>query len=137
MPHVRVFTPVGTRSRTKQAFASEADAKAIVNKYKATGDVNLLLRNRAAPRYGDFTTAEDYLSALVKVRRAQELFLELPSSIRTHVRNDPAELLRLVFDPSRKEEAVKVGLISEAPVVVVEPVVPAEPVAPVAPAVPV
>lgn len=113
IPVRRVVTDVGERSRTKQAFAAEADAKTIVRKYKQSGDWHMLLQNRATPRYGDFTAATDYLTALTKVREAERLFMELPSSVRSHVHNNVAELLQLVYDPSRRDEAVKIGLIPE------------------------
>lgn len=118
MERRRVVTPGGGELLTKQAPKDEVDSQAIVQKYLRTGNVELL-RQRVAPRYGDFTSADDYLSAMVKVRQAQELFSALPSNVRSAVRNDPAELLRLVFDPARREECVKLGLISEA-----DPVVP-------------
>jgi len=106
---VRVTTPVGTESRTKQSFQEESDVNAIMRKYLSTGIMEHV--NRAAPRYGDFTNADDYLASVEKVRSARAGFDALPAHVRDHVKNDPAELLKLVFDPERREEAAELGLV--------------------------
>lgn len=113
----RVFAPRGERSRTHQSFKEPSEMRAIMRKYLSSGDPQVLLQKRPeSARYGDFTTDVDYLSALSKVREAERLFMELPSSVRDHVDNDPAELLRLVNDPERREECEKIGLIPRASV---------------------
>lgn len=123
-------------SRVKQAFAEESDVNAIMKKYLATGIVTH--QNLSTPRYGDFSTVDDYLSAVNRVRDAQERFMTLPAEIRDYVDNDPAKLLELVFDPDRVEEARSLGLLGQdepAPAVRSEPESPspAEPSEPPAP----
>ncbi len=125
----RVPTDVGERSRTKQSMQEECDINAIMRRYVSTG----ILEHQAmqAPRYGDFSNADDYLAAVNKVKAAQARFDALPSEVRDHVGNEPAELLRMVYDPERREEMVQLGLLPEPeedPPEVVEPVKPAEPV---------
>lgn len=105
----RVRTAVGERSKTKQSFAEETDINAIMRKYLATGILEH--QNMSPPRYGDFTSADGYLSAMNKVKRAEELFAGLPAKVRDHVENDPSKLLALVFDPKRREEAAELGLV--------------------------
>lgn len=107
--YARVSTPVGERSRTKQSFAEESDVNAIMRKYLATGIIEH--QNREAPRYGDFTNADDYLSAVNRIKSADASFAALPAKVRDHVENDPAKLLALVFDPERREEAAELGLV--------------------------
>lgn len=105
----RVRTPVGTKSRTKQSFVGETNINRIMEKYQRTGLVSHWARQQ--PRYGDFTNATDYLTAMQQVRNLEALFAELPSKIRNYCANDPAKLLELVYDPARKEEMKALGLI--------------------------
>lgn len=118
---VKVLTPVGARSRTKQSFGPDSDVNAIMRKYLSTGLVDHL--NRAEPRYGDFSEASDYLTAMSMVREAQLRFESLPSKVRDYVDNDPAKLLDLVYDVNRVDEVRALGLIppSEVTGVVVPP----------------
>lgn len=115
----RVTANTSGVSRVKQSFAGDSDVNAIMRKYSNTG--MLSYQNRTEPRYGDFSSGEDYFSAMVKVTEAQRLFMELPANVRQYFRNDPAELLNCVFDPARKEEAARLGLVSEAKVQEPEP----------------
>lgn len=110
---VRVTTPVGELSRTKQSFREEADINAIMRRYLRTGILES--QARGTPRYGDFTSAEDFHACMTRVRNAEELFLRLPAEVRDYVDNDPKELLELVFDPARVDEARALGLIPEVP----------------------
>jgi len=135
--HERVHTSVGSESRTKQSPQEENDLNAIMRKYLATGHMPVGQTARA-PRYGDFSEADDYLSAVNRVREAQAAFAELPAPVRDHVKNDPTELLRLVFDPARVEEARQLELVPQPEVDQVEvPAAPAPAPAPVEPAAPV
>lgn len=121
MRRVRVLTDVGTRSRTKQSFGPDTDVNAIMRKYLSTGLVDHM--NRSEPRYGDFSDATDYLTAMSMVREAQLRFDSLPAKVRDHVDNDPAKLLDMVFDVNRVDEVRALGLIppSEVTGVVVPP----------------
>lgn len=109
---VRVPTVISGESRTKQGLRDDTDVNLIVRKYRESGELPHL--SRVAPRYGDFATADDYLSAMLKVKEAERLFGELPAPVRDHVRNDPAQLLAMVFDPDRVDECEALGLVSEA-----------------------
>ncbi|ALS03694.1 VP3 [Gokushovirus WZ-2015a] len=119
----RVQQDPGGPSRTKQSFGADADINAIMRKYQSTGMIEY--KNRAAPRYGDFSSGLDYSEAMMKVKEADRLFLLLPSKVRGHFNNDPAQLLNAVFDPARRSELEALGLVSEAPQV--------EPGAPISP----
>lgn len=122
--HERLRTPVGEKSRTKQSFAEETDINAIMRKYLSSGIMPHIASS--PPRYGDFSSAGDYLESMNKVKDAEQRFADLPSNVRDHVDNDPAKLLELAYDESRRDELVELGLLPpepEAPVAVVEPVV--------------
>lgn len=102
---------VGERSMTKQSFKDESDVNLIMARYLKTGILESQMRQ--VPRYGDFTSAEDYHSCMNRVRAAEELFMRLPAKVRDYVDNDPKKLLELVFDPARVDECRELGLIPE------------------------
>lgn len=105
----RVITVIEGPSMTKQAFAEESDVNWIMRNYTAVGVLESF--NARPGRYGDFTGADDFLDALVKVKAAEDMFSELPARIRDAVRNDPAEFLAMVHDPSREGELRELGLL--------------------------
>lgn len=111
-PGERPVAPISGESRTKQADLPRADINTIVRKYQRQ-DV-LPTFNRRTPRYGDFSNAGDYLTAVIRVQRTQEMFDSLPSHVRSACDNDPAKLLELAFDPAREDELRKLGLLPPA-----------------------
>lgn len=111
----RILTEVGSVSRTKQAFKEDTDINAIMRKYLATG--LLTHQARVEPRYGDFSSSVDYLTALNMIKDAQDRFMELPSKVRSYFQNDWGKLLDCVYDPSRRKEVEDLGLIPPSGVV--------------------
>lgn len=102
--------PVG-ESLAKQEFAAETDVNVIMNRYRQTG----VLPQIGSPGvYGDFTTREDYLSCMIRVRQAEEAFALLPAEIRDACGHDPAELVDLVVNPARRADAERLGLVEKA-----------------------
>lgn len=99
------FPSVG---KTKQAFREECDINNIMKKFQATGVADFV--NKRSPQYGD-CTGVDFQAAMDTIISANEMFDELPSSIRKHFNNDPAQLLDAVNDPARRSECVALGLI--------------------------
>ena len=108
-PRVRRPKQFRGESKTKQSFKDECDINVIVRRYREQGQIPPF--NLQRPVYADFSNVDDYLTALNRVRSAQAAFAALPSKVRDHVKNDPAELIRLVMDPSRREELVELGLV--------------------------
>lgn len=107
----RTPTDLGTEpSKTKQAFRDEVDINRIMERFNATGQMPPM---RPQGRFGDFTGATDYLEAATRVLDARRSFDELPSDIRDYCDNDPAELIDLMHNPERLEEAQDLGLIQE------------------------
>lgn len=108
---IRVVQPEGGRLMTKQSMAMESDINQIVARHVAHGTPFFQSGNAT---YGDFSGALDYHGSLNAVLRAQSEFERLPAAIREHCRNDPGEFLDLVYDPARREELVKLGLVESA-----------------------
>ena len=103
----RVPTKITDPSRAKQSFKAECDINNIMAKYQKTGAVSHFAKN--SPRYGDATGA-DFHTAMNLVTETQQLFLELPSSIRNRFGNDPSAFLDFVQNPDNRAEMVEMGL---------------------------
>lgn len=95
-------------SRTKQSFKEECDINNIMSKYQKTGLLDFVNEHEA--QYGD-ATGIDFQEALETVRSAQEMFADMPSSVRRRFDNDPAAFLEFVNNPDNRDEAVELGLI--------------------------
>lgn len=106
----RVFHPSGGVSLTKQSEAEAADVNFIMAQWMSGGTPTV---NRMQAHYGDFSSGIDYTAAMNAVRDAERDFMALPADVRRHVDNDPAEFLRLVFDPDRREELELLGLVEK------------------------
>lgn len=114
-------------SLTQQHFKDECDINNIMKHYTESG---LLPTGTAATAvYGDFSTVEDYLTALNTIDQATDQFNQLPSKVRDRFRNDPAELLDFILKPENKAEAQAIGLLASEP----PPPAPAAPPPPAAP----
>lgn len=129
---VEVLKMPGGPSMTKQSMAAETDINQIVARHIAH-DAPFFADGRAA--YGDFFGHGDYHASLNAVMQAQDEFMKLPAAVRDHCENDPGKFLELVYDPARRDELVKLGLV-DAAVPAAAPVVPA-PAVPAVPEVPV
>lgn len=95
-------------SRTKQSDKTQADINSIVAKYNRTGVTPGM---RTIPQYGDFSAVQTLHEALNLVRDATTAFASLPAHIRDACGNNPVELLELVADPDRRQEAEELGLV--------------------------
>lgn len=109
---VRVYSPVGKLSRTKQSFRDECDINNILKKYLKTGILPVVTR---VQQYGDFSEVSDYQGALHTVMSAQEAFMDLPSKVRERFMNDPGQFLEFMADPKNGKEAVELGLAVAVP----------------------
>lgn len=100
-------------SMTKQSMRDESNINNIMRKWRNTGAVDHLANG--TPSYGDFTNADDYLSAVNAIEAAQADFAELPADVRARMKNSPAELLRFMANPSNQDEARDLGLAMPLP----------------------
>lgn len=97
-------------SLTDQSQAQDADINVLVRRWLRTG---VMPQTRSVGSYGDFTSVDDYQSALEAVRDAESAFLELPADVRRSFGNDPAALLRALDDPSQHAELVRLGVLAK------------------------
>lgn len=111
-------------SKTKQSERDLVDINSIVAKYLKTGEMPGM---KGLPTYGDVSAAPTLHESLNLVRDTEAAFATLPARVREAVGNDPEQLLALVSDPERIDEAIELGLVEAPPP---EPVAPAPTPAP-------
>jgi phage internal scaffolding protein len=66
------------------------------------------------PMYGDFSGLPDYQGALNMVIAANEMFMALPSDLRTRFSNDPGRFIDFVQSAS-VEQLLELGLARPLP----------------------
>jgi phage internal scaffolding protein len=96
-------------TRAQQHHKEECDINVIVKRFGITGKMPI---NQSEARYGDFTNADDYHTALNKIIAAEDDFMALPADIRTQFDNNPANLIGFLNNPSNRTEAEKLGLLN-------------------------
>ncbi len=99
---------------TKQSFKQECDINYIVNHWMKHGEL-LHTGSRVPPRYGDFSNATDYQTAVNQVSEAKRQFDLLPAKIRERFDNQPWKLLDFLADPANHDEGVDLGLFEPVP----------------------
>ena len=105
------FECVG-KSLTKQSMSAECDINNIMKKYQKTGAISHTARHGGD--YG-FASSDSFHESMLIVVKAQEMFEDLPSSLRSRFGNDPGNLLDFVQDDDNLEEMVKLGLVERTP----------------------
>lgn len=95
-------------TKTKQSFKEQSDINTIVNTFMKTG---VMPESVSMPRYGDFSEAMDYQTALNLVMQAEDAFMELPAQLRARFENDPGQLLAFLEDDANRAEAEALGLV--------------------------
>lgn len=114
-PHERVRTPVGTRSRTKQAFKDECDINLIIKRQQE--GVPGTHFNAKEPKFGDFSEGTDLKSAIDGVQQAREDFAKLPASVRAAAGNKPEQMLAMMEDEKGQlmlqEAGLELGLAAD------------------------
>jgi len=102
---VHVFFP--EQGRTKQSFKAECDVNNIVAKYQRTGI--LAFNEKHEARYFD-TTGIEFAHAMQVVAEGNQMFADLPSSMRKRFHNDPVAFMEFVHNPANFDEGVKLGI---------------------------
>lgn len=97
-----------TPSLTKQEFKDECDINKIMAQYQRTGLVSHVARYQGD--YSDVADAVDYQTALNIMKEAQDMFMTVPSSVRSQFDNDPGKFLEFVQDPNNAEKMYEMGL---------------------------
>ncbi len=95
---------------TKQSFKDECDINKIMAKYQKTGAIAHF--NKHQPQYG-FASSKDFAESMRIVTSAQQMFADLPSSIRSKFNNQPEQFLEFVQNPDNESEMVSLGLTTK------------------------
>lgn len=91
---------------TQQHFKEECDINHILKKFVATG----ILPNVGPGVYADLGDQGDYRESIQRIRDADEMFLQLPSTIRKEFQNDPGAFLAFVQNPANLERGIELGI---------------------------
>jgi phage internal scaffolding protein len=105
-------------SKAQQEFKDEVNINNIVDRALTTG---VMPSGNRQPLFDDFSEVHDYETVVDIVNNAETSFEALPSSTREKFGNDVTALLDFIDNPENKEEAVKLGLISDKPEYAPEP----------------
>ncbi|MDB4312228.1 hypothetical protein N9937_02235 [bacterium] len=76
-------------------------------KFQSTGALNHV--NKHAPEY-NFATGEDFTQAMYVIAKANTMFEELPSQIRSRFENKPESFLSFMQNESNRPEWNELGL---------------------------
>lgn len=93
--------------RTKQSMRAECDINNIMKKYAKTGAIDHFSKHGA--QYG-FVSSMSLQESIHTVQRAQEMFMDLPASVRKKFDNDPALFLAFAQDRRNLDEMRELGL---------------------------
>lgn len=99
-------------SMAVQSAKDECDINSIMAKYQRTGFLtDPLIAPSSQPSFGDFATMGDFMEAQNIIAEANQLFDQLPSTLRKRFSNDPAIMLDFLSSEENKAEAIKLGLV--------------------------
>lgn len=108
-PKARTGIRFSDKTPTKQSFQDECDINKIMAKFQKTGAINHA--NRHEPQYA-FASGEDFRESLEIISKAQDMFGDLPASIRSTFNNKPDEFLTFVQNPDNLSEMAELGLLT-------------------------
>jgi len=97
---------------TKQEMREETNINLIMAKFQRTGMVSHLNEHQA--QYS-FATGDDFLASMLIINKAQDMFDELPSSVRKRFANSPHDFLEFVQNPDNADDLVNMGLSTAPP----------------------
>lgn len=110
----RVTVDCSEGDQTHQSFKAECDINNVMARFEKTGLLDHVREYEGD--YGDFIDAPDFHRALNEVRRAEEMFMTLPATVRGAFHNDAGQFLEFAQDPANAEELVRLGLAKPASV---------------------
>ncbi len=109
--HERFPTFCEGPSETKQSFQDETDINNVLAKYQKTGLIDHVRDHGGV--YADMPGYDDFHHAMNVVTDAQQMFNDLPATVRRRFGNDPSEFLEFVADEGNRDELIKLGVIAE------------------------
>lgn len=106
----RIYMKEG-EGRTIQSHTKECDVNQIMKKYARTGTISHLAKHQAS--YGE-VAATDLHEAMNLIKRAEDMFGELPNEIRKEFENNPQKFFAYVNDPANIDDlAEKLPALAE------------------------
>lgn len=93
----------------QQHMRDECDVNVIMRRYQNTGVLTHVMEDANAI-YGDFYDVPDYKSGVELMLAADNLFMELPSSVRDKFQNNAGEFLDFASNPDNIDEMREMGL---------------------------
>lgn len=102
----QVISPRG-ETPAQQQFKNDADINSIMARFQKTGAIDHVSKHQ--PIYG-IASPFGYHEALNITTQAQNMFADLPSSLRNKFNGNPSELLEFVQNPENAAEAKELGL---------------------------
>lgn len=111
--HNRVTLNTGTELITKQSHKEECDINNILRQYQRTGIISHVQNARA--QFLDLPSDADFQQSMHIVMAAQAAFADLPSKVRAHFGNDPAQFLAAFADPGQEQQLREFGLLNPRP----------------------
>lgn len=112
-PHGRIQLDTGDKLITKQAHKDECDINRILRQFQKTGIITHV--QNARPTFQDLPSDIDFQMSLHLIQEAEQAFSELPSRVRDHFNNDPAQFLASFDDPNQADKLREFGLLSSKP----------------------
>lgn len=106
---VEVLVHTGDETPTIQSAKAECDINNILRQFSNTGILEHI--NNQTGEYIDLPPVYDYQAALNIVADGQYAFSTLPSKVRDHFGNDPANFLAAFLDPSQAPQLREWGLL--------------------------
>jgi phage internal scaffolding protein len=99
-------------SYVQQSFKEECDINTIMKKWQKTG-LDAFADRLNSGQYVNALNAIDYHTAVQAVIEADNMFMDMPSSVRSFFDNDPAKFIEFAEDPKNLPKMVELGLAHE------------------------
>lgn len=97
---------------TVQAPTEEVDINKIMARVLKGQPV---MTSAGQPFYGDVSEFGGLQEAIMKVREAEELFMQYPADLRERFENNPVKFVEFMEDPENIKEAIDLGLAKARP----------------------
>lgn len=103
----------GDKGFTVQADRDEADINKIVARFQKTGQ--LPPARGGQPFFGDVSDIDGLADAYMKIKEADDLFMQYPAEVRERFDNDPVKMIDFLSDEGNRKEAIDLGLVVRKP----------------------